>query len=634
VRHFHWLLCVSLLLASSHAVAGEDSLAAIKSSLGSPQGKIVNGVIEPNYPSVGALLFGNNPETATAWCSGTMIGCQTFLTAGHCVDGETASDFLVFLPSAGFFTVASITPHPSYSYPQRDVAVITLGSPVNGIAPTPINTSANPPPNSPGIIVGFGRDGGNDYDYGLKRSGAVDTQACPSDSFYSGSVCWKYTAPLGPPGSNSDTCNGDSGGPLLIDFGSGNTVAGITSGGTSANCDPGDLSYDGNVFLYSSFIQSVGGADLSNTACGTLPQVGGPMTQVMSASGELSSATPDALSSFQVPAGTAVLRVAMTGSEDYGSNFNLYVKHGSAPTTSVYDCHDAGPNQYSYCQVIAPASGTWYTLAHRAAGLGEYQITVTIFARDCSQPASDGLACDDGNPCTTGDVCAAGACSGTPADGIPCDDGESCTSPDVCVGGVCTGTPVPDGTPCDDGNPCSSPDLCEAGTCSGAAPAASCRGPFVPDRSLIQIRDRTPDNGDRLTWKWRRGSSTSIMDFGDPIGSTDYWLCAYDQTAGISHRILEERIPAGSNWVSVPSGYNYHDPDQSEGGVSSVHLKQGGDGQASIIVRGRGGSLALPPLGLHQDTTVTVQLLNGTTCWESLYDTNIRNDPTQFKARD
>jgi len=55
--------------------------------------------------------------------------------------------------------------------------------------------------------------------------------------------------------------------------------------------------------------------------------------------------------------------------------------------------------------------------------------------------------CDDGNPCTTGDHCAAGVCTGDPEpDGTSCDDDNPETVDDACLDGVCTGTipPEPD----------------------------------------------------------------------------------------------------------------------------------------------------------------------------------------------
>ena len=59
---------------------------------------------------------------------------------------------------------------------------------------------------------------------------------------------------------------------------------------------------------------------------------------------------------------------------------------------------------------------------------------------------SSGTACDDGNACTTGDVCNNGSCSGTVID---CDDGDLCTL-DSCDGGVCKNTPQSGTDHCDD----------------------------------------------------------------------------------------------------------------------------------------------------------------------------------------
>ncbi len=90
------------------------------------------------------------------------------------------------------------------------------------------------------------------------------------------------------------------------------------------------------------------------------------------------------------------------------------------------------------------------------------------------------LPCNDGDACTTGDVCADGVCAGpgelpcndgklctddscdpdagciNTANDLPCDDGNACTDGDGCAGGACVGGPDLD---CDDVNPCTT-DLC------------------------------------------------------------------------------------------------------------------------------------------------------------------------------
>src|SRR5687768_5172867 len=44
---------------------------------------IVNGQATTEFPTTGILLSGSSP--ATLLCSGTLIGCDRFLTAAHCV---------------------------------------------------------------------------------------------------------------------------------------------------------------------------------------------------------------------------------------------------------------------------------------------------------------------------------------------------------------------------------------------------------------------------------------------------------------------------------------------------------------------------------------------------------------------
>ncbi len=66
----------------------------------------------------------------------------------------------------------------------------------------------------------------------------------------------------------------------------------------------------------------------------------------------------------------------------------------------------------------------------------------------CSSPAGVAVcdhapvagSCNDNNPCTGGDTCADGSCSGTPSPGT-CNDNNACTVDDICTNGTCSGTP-------------------------------------------------------------------------------------------------------------------------------------------------------------------------------------------------
>jgi hypothetical protein len=577
--------------------------------------RIVNGTLTSLYPTTGALLVSGDPATASLECSGTLIGCQTFLTAGHCVCDTVGSNcqganapnpagFVVFLQHAGFFSVASISVHPSYDFPVGDVAIVHLATPVTGIAPTPIDTTVAPPDGTDALIAGFGRSGGNRFDYGLKRAGAVVTAPCPAGVSGTTSVCFDFADPVGPPGTDVDTCNGDSGGPLFVDFGCGLTVAGITSGGTSSPCLPTDHSYDANVYDYRDYVAAQAGADLANRTCGAMPQAGDAKAPITGFDGTLDATTSQATHAFTVPAGTSRLRVAMNAIDDGGSDFDLYVRRGSPPTTSVFDCKQDGFGQFGFCEFTAPAAGTWYALVVRSFGAGDYQVTVTTIGTGAPGSGGDGAPCDDLNPCTTTDVCQAGRCAGTPAaNGAPCDDGRRCTGPDVCQAGVCTAPP---------------------------APIASCQQPLAPGKASLVLRDSTHD---QISWKWSAGSAITPADVGSPTTSSTYELCIFDQIAGTNHLVYDARIPPGPSWSPYSQGYRYRDKLGTSGGLSSIVLKEGDAGRASITLKGKGTDLPIPPLPLSQDPTVRVQLLNENACWEARYGTSQTNQTGLFRAR-
>ncbi|MBD91309.1 MAG: hypothetical protein CL940_13335, partial [Deltaproteobacteria bacterium] len=106
--------------------------------------------------------------------------------------------------------------------------------------------------------------------------------------------------------------------------------------------------------------------------------------------------------------------------------------------------------------------------------------------QECTyEPVADGVECEDGSLCTSGDSCQGGQCTGVElscaaepcqqaacnpdtgvcepleplADGSECNDGEGCTVEDVCKDGFCVG----EAKVCDDGNECTE-DWCDSAT--------------------------------------------------------------------------------------------------------------------------------------------------------------------------
>jgi Trypsin/Bacterial pre-peptidase C-terminal domain len=348
--------------------------------------RIVNGLTTHGYPTTGALLYGADLDSSGTWCSGTLIGCETFLVAAHCALDLTPSHYRVYLQHAGLVPVVSVTRHPSYlniDFPLFDVAVIKLGTRVTGITATPINQT-DPAPFIPhsGTIVGFGQTVGLGNDYGIKRVGQIQTALCPLDLPAGATdddvVCWNFLAPQGPAGTNSNTCNGDSGGPLFLDLGSGPVVAGTTSGGSSENCLPTDSSYDANIFTHRAFILGELGAD-STAACGGLAPVGDAQTTEMAFDGVLDALDGSDTYGIDVPAGAKSLRVTLNGEDNGPFDPDLYVKQGPGASSASFDCASDSASVYGACTVDLPAAGTWSIAVQRASGAGAYQVTATVF---------------------------------------------------------------------------------------------------------------------------------------------------------------------------------------------------------------------------------------------------------------
>jgi Bacterial pre-peptidase C-terminal domain/Trypsin len=239
----------------------------------------------------------------------------------------------------------------------------------------PLNQAQKPDNRTPGLIVGFGRTGGDNYDYGIKRTGAVTTSQCSHDKYSTNLVCWNYDAVVKKTGA-SNTCNADSGGGLHI--GSDELVAGVTSGGLNPRCLEGDNSYDTDVASYfSPWISKMRG-DASKNACGNMPVID-VEEHVRGEEAALNESSPIVARTFDVAAGTAALRVALNGEDDgHGKNdFDLYLIKGESGDVGQAVCSEDGAGQFGFCEVLNPAPGPWTAVVKRKKGEGLMQLVVT-----------------------------------------------------------------------------------------------------------------------------------------------------------------------------------------------------------------------------------------------------------------
>lgn len=219
-----------------------------------------------------------------------------------------------------------------------------------------------------------------------------------------------------------------------------------------------------------------------------------------------------------------------------------------------------------------------------------------------------------------------------------CDDGNT-------VGGDCCDAhcqPEPAGSPCaqDPDEPCTTAACDGDGECdSEEEPAPDCREPTAAGGATLVLRDSDDDAKDLLLWKWRRGPAASKAEFGDPLASTGYALCVYDDTG----LLTTVTAPAGDTcghhpcWAERGGGFRYRDPERTPDGAAGILLQPGHhDGRTKIVVEASGENLDLPDLSsLESPLTVQLRRSGSRLCWSAGYSfpPARRNDAMRFRDR-
>ncbi|MGQ0506404.1 MAG: S1 family peptidase [Myxococcaceae bacterium] len=192
--------------------------------------EIVGGVTDEGDPAVVAFA-----ESGSAFCTGTLIGKMTVLTAAHCMAGLQAN-----APHSVLFGTRTSAPtksvvvsqyfgDPRYNgnNPGYDVGVLRLATAVTDVTPVPMN----PTPLTQADIgkmlrhVGYGiTNAQTQAGFGTKRQVTFPIRVVNALELESGAT-------------GKQTCSGDSGGPALMATGSTTEerVIGITSYGDE-NC--------------------------------------------------------------------------------------------------------------------------------------------------------------------------------------------------------------------------------------------------------------------------------------------------------------------------------------------------------------------------------------------------------------
>ncbi len=334
-----------------------------------------------------ATTIGANPwqvslqsSSGFHFCGGSIINANWILTAQHCVnDGGVISKparieagTTTISGSGQVRSVAEVVVYPGYvdASKGKDIALLRLSTPLDlsgaSAKAIPLVTAADATAGltNTGVVsrvTGWGTlsSGGSSPDTLQTVDVNIVSNSSAQTSYPSETITADQLAAAAP---GKDSCQGDSGGPLTVLKGSTRVLAGVVSWGYGC----ADSRYPGmyaRVSTYESWIASKIG--------GTTPPPGSTLLSQSSLSGATGTWKHYPIT---VPAGATSLTVKQfngTGDAD------LYVRAGSQPTSTAYNCRPYLSGNTETCTISAPAAGTWYVSVYAYASYSGVSLTAT-----------------------------------------------------------------------------------------------------------------------------------------------------------------------------------------------------------------------------------------------------------------
>lgn len=143
---------------------------------------------------------------------------------------------------------------------------------------------------------------------------------------------------------------------------------------TSTATSPSHTYATAGTYSVSLTVTDNGGATNTKTSSVTVSSTGGTtvLANGVAVTGLGASTGVDKFFSLDVPAGATGLKFVTSGGT---GDADIYVKFGSAPTTSTYDCTSQGSTTSETCNIATAQAGTYYVLIHAYATYSGVSLT-------------------------------------------------------------------------------------------------------------------------------------------------------------------------------------------------------------------------------------------------------------------